>query len=167
MQVRASNRVEHTYTQHLGASPAAVFPLLCPVREVEWVNGWAPTLVLSDSGVAEEGCVFVTAGPPTAAVWVITRHDPVACHLEMVKLMPTIAGGRITIDLAPEAAGTAATVTYAFTSLGRFGDEVLGGFTRDHFTAFMTRWERELNHFLAHGTPLVPGPAAQPQGPAR
>ena len=39
------------------------FPLLCPVREREWLAGWNPTIVHTKSGVAEPGCGFVTIGP--------------------------------------------------------------------------------------------------------
>src|SRR5208283_1284485 len=37
-----------------------VFPLLCPVREYEWFNDWKCTMVYSESGVAENNCVFYT-----------------------------------------------------------------------------------------------------------
>jgi len=37
MNIRPPNRVTHTYTQHLVAPPAAVFPLLCPVRAADCV----------------------------------------------------------------------------------------------------------------------------------
>lgn len=154
MEVRAPNRVEQRYTQHLCAPPGEVFPLLCPVREVEWVNGWSPTLVLTSSGAAEDGCVFVTPGLPADAVWVITRHDPEAFRLEMVKVIPEVVVGRFTIQLEGDDGGTAADISYAYTSLGRHGDEVLEGFTRDHFLAFMTTWEDELNHYLTHRRPL-------------
>ena len=60
MNIRPPNRVTHTYTQRLVAPPAAVFPLLCPVREADWIDGWNPLLVLSHSGLAEPDCVFVT-----------------------------------------------------------------------------------------------------------
>lgn len=43
-----------------------VFPLLCPVREREWLQGWDATMVCSESGVAEPGCVFTTVGPKGA-----------------------------------------------------------------------------------------------------
>ena len=59
MKIAAPNRVRHTYVQKLVASPAEVFPLLCPVREADWLDGWDPLEVWSRSGVAEPDCVFV------------------------------------------------------------------------------------------------------------
>jgi hypothetical protein len=32
-----------------------VFPLLCPVRECDWLEGWNCTLLHSGSGLAEKG----------------------------------------------------------------------------------------------------------------
>src|SRR5882672_10992531 len=60
MHIIKPNRASHTYRQRLCASPAKVFPLLCPVREAEWADGWLPELVISSSGVAECACVFIT-----------------------------------------------------------------------------------------------------------
>jgi hypothetical protein len=42
VDIRAPVRVTHTYTQTLDGSPAEVLPLLCPVREADWVPGWTP-----------------------------------------------------------------------------------------------------------------------------
>ena len=70
-------RVSHEYTQTNEAPPDKVFPLLCPVREADWVPGWKYNLIYSESGVAEDGCVFSTpndGGPDTT--WMVTRYDP-------------------------------------------------------------------------------------------
>ena len=46
-------RVARSYTQRLVAEPSAVFPLLCPVREADWIEDWDPICVFSNSGTAE------------------------------------------------------------------------------------------------------------------
>ena len=48
MKIVKPNRATRTYTQHLVAEPAVVFPLLCPVREADWIDGWSPTFVMHD-----------------------------------------------------------------------------------------------------------------------
>ena len=68
MHVRQPNRVTHSYTQQLIAPPDRVFPLLCPVREAEWIDGWQPVLVLTLGGFAEADCVFTTDAEPLDAV---------------------------------------------------------------------------------------------------
>ena len=42
MNITKPKRVTRTYTQQLVAEPSAVFPLLCPVREADWIDGWDP-----------------------------------------------------------------------------------------------------------------------------
>lgn len=155
MEVHPPRRVSHRYTQTLAGPADEVFPLLCPVRETEWVNGWRPALVLSESGVVEPECVFVTRGVPFDAVWVVTVHDPGSHRLEIRKLVPDLVIGRIRVTLRPTGDRSCkADIEYAYTSLGARGDEVLDNFTAEHFTAFMETWEQELNHFLSTGQRL-------------
>jgi hypothetical protein len=47
-----ARRVSCEYTQTNDASPEIVFPLLCPVREAEWVPDWKYRMIYSQSGVA-------------------------------------------------------------------------------------------------------------------
>lgn len=53
-------RVHFRQPQHVSAEPEAIFPLLCPVREFDWIPTWDCDLVYTGSGIAEEGCVFRT-----------------------------------------------------------------------------------------------------------
>jgi len=155
MRVEKPNRVSLNYTQHLIAPPSQVFPLLCPVRETEWVNDWRPKLVLSDSGVAEPDCVFITPGIPEDALWMVITHDPEHFRLEIIKIIPGVVIGKITIGLAAEGDdGCSADITYAYTSISDHGDRALEEFTDAHFRGFMETWEKELNHFLRTGTML-------------
>ena len=65
----------HQFT--VSAPPEKVFPLLCPVRECEWIPNWRCEMLHSNSGVAEEDCVFRTncsdTGPMTR---VVSRYEP-------------------------------------------------------------------------------------------
>jgi len=146
--VNKPTRVERSYTQQLAGTPAEVFPLLCPVREADWIEGWDPLLVLSDSGVAEPDCVFVTAAEPVDAVWFISRHEPAAGCLQMIKINPTVTACKLSIQLSATPTGTAATVSYAYTSLGPRGDDFVAAFTPEYYVQFMRDWEARLNHHL-------------------
>ena len=163
MKVAPPNRVARSYVQKLVAGPSAVFPLLCPVREADWIEGWDPVAVWSDSGVAEADCVFVTAAPagsPQDAVWYVTRHEPESGFVEMLKITPEVTACRLTIQLravsegAGEGAGTEATVTYMHTSLGPAGDDFVAAFTEEHYRQFMQDWEARMNHYLRTGEAL-------------
>ena len=161
MDVTTPNRVSHTYVQRLVAPSSAVFPLLCPVREAEWIEGWEPIDVWSRSGVAETDCVFTTAAPdgsPHDAIWYITRHEPGNGFVEMLKVTPGVTACRLTIQLTAAAGASQACeaeITYTHTSLGRAGDLFVAGFTAEYYVQFMRDWEARINHFLRTGTALA------------
>lgn len=60
---------------HQPAPPEDVFPLLCPIREYEWIDYWTCRMLYSESGVAEDDCLFATAFE-ARETWVVTRFDP-------------------------------------------------------------------------------------------
>lgn len=156
MNIIPAKRVTRLYTQQLIGSVEQVFPLLCPVREADWIEGWMPALVVSDSGVAEEDCVFITPDMPSDAIWYITRHEANAGLVEMLKITPGLTACRLRIQLTPQASGCAALVSYRHTSLGTAqGDAFVEAFTEAYYSKFMQDWEARINHYLQHGQPLV------------
>ena len=111
---------EHVH--RIDGTPAEVFPLLCPVREVDWIDGWAEacTLVQTASGVAEEGCVFLTAdhGRPDVT-WVCTRHEP--DHLvEYVRVWP--GEEVVTLTVCAEEPGSRVDIRHTAVPLPGFPD---------------------------------------------
>jgi hypothetical protein len=154
MKVVKPNRAVRSHTQHLVGSPEGVFPLLCPVREADWIQGWDPLLVLSSSGVAEPDCVFTTSAAPVDAVWYVTRYEPQHGFVEMVKITPTVTACRLTIELRATTDGCDAVVTYTHTSLGPEGDRFVASFTDAHYAKFMQDWEARINHYLRTGLML-------------
>lgn len=148
-------RVSHVYTQTIHAGPEAVFPLLCPVREHDWVSGWTTDWVISSSGVAEEGCVFQTPGEEgmQPAIWVITCRDTAEFRVEMVKTQPGYLVTRLRIELEPcGQACTLATVCYDYTALGAEGAAFVEACTPEWYEAFMQDWEAAMNRYLATAT---------------
>jgi hypothetical protein len=148
MRITKPNRATHTYRQTLQAPPVKVFPLLCPVREAEWADGWDPELVVSSSGVAERDCVFITPDKHANAIWYITRHEPEKWFVEMLKILPAVTACRLTIHLSENGDGCLADVTYSHTSIGPAGDDFIAKFTAAYYQEFMQVWEKELNYFL-------------------
>jgi hypothetical protein len=129
MRVTKPNCVTRTLTQQLVAEPSKVFPLLCPVREADWLDGWDPLVVYSQSGAAEPDCVFLTEATPSNAIWFITRHEPSNGFVEMIKITPAVTTCKLTIQLRPAGDGSEATITYSHTSLGPEGDAFVASFT--------------------------------------
>ena len=77
---RAKRAICH-HEERIPASPATIFPLLCPIEEYKWIDGWECELVYSDSGVVEDNCIFreqissALFGSSTPATWITTLHD--------------------------------------------------------------------------------------------
>ena len=71
-------RIERSYFQRFRAPAVEVFPMLCPVREYEWIEPWKYDLLYTTSSVAELDCVFTThsEGDDADDVWVISRYEP-------------------------------------------------------------------------------------------
>jgi len=155
MEIEKPNRIRHIFTQTLTGPPDRVFPLLCPVRERDWVPNWNPIRVITDSGVAERDGIFVTEAAPHDAVWVITRHDAGAGILQMIKITPDHTVCKIEIALRAGGEGTRAEISYEYTSLGPLGDAFLKEFTEKWYQGFMEEWEAALNHYLTTGEMLA------------
>jgi hypothetical protein len=98
-------------TLHANAPPSAVFPLLCPVRERDWIDGWTADVLRSASGFAELGCVFRARG----ATFVVTRYEPPA-RIEFA-IFDGASVETLAIRLAAAQGGTDMTWTRCFTAL--------------------------------------------------
>ncbi len=153
-------RIVRTYVQDLKAPPAEVFPLICPVREAEWLDGFQFEMVYSGSGVAEPFCMFTTESPgePTT-VWTIIEHDREAGRIAFLRVTPEHLVTHLSVGLEAAANDrTDATITYTFTSLGPKGDALLEGrHSEKGFTEMVQIWEKALNHFLGTGEKLKLG----------
>jgi hypothetical protein len=154
MKISPPQRATHTYVQRLVVEPEKVFPMLCPVREADWIEDWDPIAVFSYSGIAEQDCVFVTAGQPNNAIWYITRYEPENGFVEMLKITPEVTACKLTIRLRAVPDGSEAEVTYSHTSLGPKGDAFVESFTEEHYRQFMREWEEQINHYLLYGSML-------------
>lgn len=153
MKINAPKRVARTYTQTLIGDPSKVFPLLCPVREADWIEGWDPISVVSNSGVAERDCVFITAAQPQNSIWYVTRHEPNR-FVEMLKITPGVTACKLTIELTSSGGGSQANITYMHTSLGPEGDAFVDSFTESYYAKFMQDWEARMNYYLKNGAAL-------------
>ena len=68
-------------SRSLGHPAESIFRLICPKRNAEWMPGWGDitTMVYSESGHAEPGCVFQVASQPHllgAASLICTKYQP-------------------------------------------------------------------------------------------
>ena len=144
-----------SHVMQLDAAPDEVFPLLCPVREYEWIDVWQCEMIHSASGVAEAGAVFRTAfpqdGPPD--IWVISRYEP-PCVIEFVRVN-ALRTVHFSIDLESEGAGRSCwRWTQTLTGLNAEGDARVAAVDASEFAQKIDALGAKLAHFLATGTML-------------
>jgi hypothetical protein len=150
-------RVTHEYTQTNVAPPERVFPLLCPVREADWVPGWQYRLICSESGVAEYGCVFITPNEDgTETTWVVIDYDPATFRIAFAWVNPGLVVAQIRICLRKSGtlaspAHTSALIQYTYTGLSKEGNREVERYDEKWFRHKMQSWEAAINHYLQTG----------------
>ena len=152
----SAKRASLSYRQTIEAPATAVFPLICPVREAEWLEGWACTLLHSKSGFAEEGCVFTSQHEGERdTVWLITKHDEVEKVVEFARLTPGSRIAKLRVAIEDAAAGTSQIdITYDFTGLSEEGNRFIEEFAGEKFEQAMKFWEDSMNYYLKTGKQL-------------
>jgi len=145
------------YMQTNNASPETVFPLLCPVREADWVDGWQYELIHSKSGFAEQDCVFSTSyNDQTNAVWQITQYNKEEFQLEFMKFIPNETINKINICL--ESLGensTKSIISYQYTGLNEEQNKIIETSQESSFKRLMEYWEKAIKHYLKTGKKLL------------
>ena len=145
-----------SYVQHIEAPPEVVFPLICPVREGDWLEGWADSceVIWSASGVAEAGCVFRTteAGRPDT-IWIITTHDPDRGVVDFARVTPGLVASTLLISVEGLGDGSS-TVSIRYSIVPTSPDGVAESavrYDRAELLASIVWWERSMNHYLRTG----------------
>ena len=151
MTVQRSARVSRTYTHNVNGAPEDVFPLLCPVREAEYLVDWAFEMIFSETGFAERGCVFQTPNEGGGlSTWIVTEHDVGAGRIQFAVVRPDSHASTLDVTLSANVDGTTAvTFAYTHTSLTERGRAFIAGFTEEVFRQKMSSFERSLNEHLA------------------
>ena len=156
MKQRPRTPLVRTYVQHITAPPEVVFPLLCPVREGAWLEGWAERceVLWSASGVAERGCVFRTVeeGRPET-IWTITDHDPDRGVVTFTRVTAGLSATTLHIEVNPDGpAASEVAIRYVVvpTSAAGLADAEVRYERTDLFDSIVW-WERSMNHYLLTG----------------
>lgn len=148
-------RVRFACSQTVHAEPEAIFPLLCPVLEYDWVPGWDCRLVYTESGVAEPGCVFQTDKPGDGGVdtWVVSHYEPDK-RIEFVRVNRLRT---IQYDIHLEPAGDGSTRLLweqTITALDEAGDRHVDGLREEDFARMIESLEAMIEHYLSTGEML-------------
>ncbi len=142
-------------TMKLCAPPEKVFPLLCPVLEYDWIDGWDCDLVFTQSGVAEQDCVFVTHFPgEEGEVWSVNRYEPHG-RIEFTRFLPGKRVMRYVITVEDDGAGGSNLVwTKIMTGLSSGALAGLESTAPEQHAAMVERLKRMLGHYLETGKML-------------
>jgi hypothetical protein len=145
-----AERVVRTYTQTINSTPDVIFPLLCPVRESDWLEGWKYTMLYSSSGVAELGAIFSTPQEGESdTIWIVTKHDPQEHEVEFARVTPGSRAAFIRIKVIPAASNSSyVAIEYTHTALTPEGIAFVRGYSEDEFLNMVQTWERSMNQYL-------------------
>lgn len=148
------NRIVSRHIMRLAAKPDAVFPLLCPERELEWIDGWNYGMIYSVSGLAEPGCTFKTNLPfEGEAYWIMTKHTP-PFEAEYVRFIAGLAIICLAIRLAELDGQTTAEWVFTYTGITAQGNDFVATKAAEQAQYAALVMERSLNHFLNTGEKL-------------
>lgn len=155
MQIQNALRRSHTVELHFDAPPDRVFPLLCPVREYDWIDGWTCDIVYAETGIAELGGIFTTRSREAGEeVWTINRYEPPHA-IEFVRVAAQLRVVTMALVLEPE--GTDGTLVHArrtYTALSGAGALEVERMTPETQEAWGHDLARMANHYLATGEML-------------
>jgi len=147
-------RINRVFQTKLSAPPKQVFPLLCPLREYEWIPQWQCEIIYSESGGAELGCVFSTKFDEEYGkeVWVVSQYEPDS-NITFVRIGP-VRSTRYQVELQPQGSGSIITWRQEISSLNDQGTPLLEAYSQVKFSAIMEPLNKMLEHYLQHGTAL-------------
>ena len=132
-------------------APKDVFPLLCPVREHEWIEPWRADILFAESGRAELDCVFATDSPEEGYdVWVVCRWEPHE-RIEFIRCSAQRAV-RFTVSLTPTPEGTRITWTQTLTGLNDAGNRQIENLSETEYKRYIDAvGGKMLSYFLETG----------------
>jgi len=150
-----AERIVKSYTMHLCAPPSDVFPLLCPVREYQWIEPWSCDMVFSTGGRAENNAVFTTDFETQCGteIWVVCRYEKDRA-IEFVRVTPGLKVNRLDISLNAAENGSLSIWTHTFTGLSEAGNQWIRNLTDETFELEKAAVEKMLNHYLKTGAML-------------
>lgn len=139
------------------AAPAGdIFPLLCPVREYDWIENWQCEVIFTDSGAAENNCIFTTDRPGEGQrKWVVSRYEPPKA-IEFVIFQQGSVVIRLDLYLSENGDGTTRVrVTHTITALNEDGAAAIQHLEPETIRARWRYLEKALKHYLDNGSMLT------------
>ena len=135
----------------VAAGADAAFPLFSPLGERSWVPGWDPELIHPPGLDWAEGLIFRTREELGDAIWVVTRLDRAARHVEYHRVEPGRYVAHITVRCTPASDDTTdVSVVYEFVGLSERGNADIDAMTDTAYAEKMSRWSQMIAAALQH-----------------
>ena len=129
-------------------TPEKIFPLLCPAREADWIPGWDVELIYTNSGYAEDKCVFRTnkSNPAGEGLWTFTGFK-LNEYVEFVKFKKEILI-HSKINLTPNEDDTTTTTWKTIsTALSEEGNKEIEKISENNHNAII----QVMDYYLKNG----------------
>ncbi len=149
-----SKRIVREHSETISAPASKVFPLLCPVRERDWLDGWESEMVYSESGVAEDNCIFKAHFSGRGeGLYVVSRYDPGSYAIEFTTFWSTGLVMKMDIHLEDDGnRGSIARFRHTFTGLTEEGNRFVDEYSGSKYREMMSFLGQSLDHYCSTGT---------------
>ncbi len=155
MNTFISERTIKKYVQKLNASPDKIFPLLCPTMEHKWIQPWKCEMIFSQSGYAEDNCVFRTNFPEDIEPenWIVSQYEKDKT-IQFIRFNNSIVI-RYNITLVDNGDSTTdAAIEQIITGLNEKGNKYIVSYKDELYMEEISALEKMLNHYLNTGKML-------------
>lgn len=160
-----SKRKQQEFSGTWETTVEELFPLFCPVREADWIPGWDSELIYTDSGLAEDNCIFKTdrSSDVGYGLWMFIGYE-VNRYLEFVRIQEDIIS-RACITVNDNNDGTvSATWKILYTGLTEKGNKEIDKLPEKNPPQAGAH-EKMIDHYLKKGktinrTSLIAGMVA-------
>jgi len=148
-----AKRIVREYVHEVSAAASEVFPLLCPVRERDWLDGWESEILFSESGVAENNCIFRShISGRGEELWVVSRYDPENFAIEFTTF--DHVGTVMKLDIRVEDHGNRSSTVrfkHTLTGLNEKGNQFLEQYSDSKYRQMMSFLGKSLDHYCRTG----------------
>jgi hypothetical protein len=145
-------RIVKTHKMELCADARTIFPLLCPVKELDWIEGWDKicNMIYTESGIAEEGCIFETNKTPEGkSIWICNNYDLEKTKIEYIKHIIDKIIIKWSMEVKDESHNKSSIfVNYVVTSLTDEGNTYAKDYMEVTFPALMRGMEEGMNRYV-------------------
>lgn len=136
----------------LNADAKTVFPLLCPVKEVDWIDVWEDIcmMVYTDSGIAEEACVFETDAPDEGySLWICSHYDAAKGEITYIKHIVGKAVIKWDMHVRDTADSSAIDMVYNMTGLSKEGAALVKDHDERYLSILFDGIQKQINDYVA------------------